>query len=399
MAANAASLYDVSALATGGGGALPAAFYTHPNSDFSWVGFAEGSGNIYMAGFSGDKSLIYRTAVVQDATTLAQPVVAAELPDGEIVTSIFGYLGKFLMIGTNKGLRFAIVQSSGDLSVGARIDTDNSVLAFEGQDEFIWYSLTNFTGADTGLGRLSTATFSDIDNLVPAYASDLMVTGQGNVQSVTTFNNRRVFTVNGLGLYYEDLTTPVAEGYVDSGRITFNMNEPKIGMWIDCQHMMDAGSFEVFVSADDQGFVSIGTRDADVHPMPSNGVGQVSAEIFEVRFRLIRDVSDNSSPVLFNWLFRAQPQPSTTLAIYATILLAPEVETPSGNLVVYNTDDIMNFLAERHREKRVINWQQGRKSYSVVLESYKYDVHDLIYYPDGPSGNAASCVLKMKEVA
>src|SRR5262249_34979399 len=39
MAANAASIYNVT---TGGGAALPAALFTHGNTDFTWVDFAEG---------------------------------------------------------------------------------------------------------------------------------------------------------------------------------------------------------------------------------------------------------------------------------------------------------------------------------------------------------------------
>src|SRR5688500_9195042 len=43
MAANGASLYDVTSLAMGAGGALPAALDTHPNSDFICTGSAMGS--------------------------------------------------------------------------------------------------------------------------------------------------------------------------------------------------------------------------------------------------------------------------------------------------------------------------------------------------------------------
>lgn len=169
MAAAGASVYNITA-----SGALPSALFAHPNTDFTWVGFAAGDTHIYAAGKSGDKSLIYRTRIKDDGTGLDAMVVAGELPDGEIVTGIYGYLG-FVVLGSDKGLRFATVGSTGDLTIGAFIPVGTgSVEAFEGQDRFVWFAWPEFDSDGSGLGRIDLQNFSDTERLTPAYASDLM---------------------------------------------------------------------------------------------------------------------------------------------------------------------------------------------------------------------------------
>ena len=58
----------------------PAILYTHPNTAFTWVGFAAGQQHIYAAGYAGRTSLIYKTAIKADGTALDIPSQAGELP-------------------------------------------------------------------------------------------------------------------------------------------------------------------------------------------------------------------------------------------------------------------------------------------------------------------------------
>lgn len=166
---NSKAVYNITA-----SGALPTALFDHPNTDFRWVGFAEGVSHIYAAGWAGDKSIIYRTKIKEDGTGLDAMVVAGRLPDGEVITSITGYLG-FIVLGSDKGVRFATVSDTGNLEIGAFIPVGTgSVKAFEGQDRFAWFGWPSFDSVDSGLGRLDLQNFSDVERLAPAYASDLM---------------------------------------------------------------------------------------------------------------------------------------------------------------------------------------------------------------------------------
>ena len=113
MASDNHVLYNITAA-----GALPTPLDTHDNSDFRYVGFASGQVAIYTAGYSGDKSIIYKIPIKEDGTGLDPPIPAGELPDGEIITSIGSYLG-FIVLGTTLGVRFCQSDTSGALNIGA----------------------------------------------------------------------------------------------------------------------------------------------------------------------------------------------------------------------------------------------------------------------------------------
>lgn len=401
MAAFGASIYDITALAIGAAGALPAALFTHGNTDWSWVGFAESQGHIYAAGFSGDKSLIYSIAITPEGTSLAAPTVAAALPDGEIVASVCGYLGRFLAIGSNKGFRLGVVSEGGGIILGALITTPGTVLCFEGQEEFIWYGLTNFSGADTGLGKFSTSQFSDVDKLVPSYASDLMAAAQtAAVLDVVTFENRRVFSVSGVGIYAEHATNLVSTGYLDSGGISYGMTDPKTALYVDTQVVGAAGSnstIEIYFSTDGSAFLPLSEHTLETSQTVQ--IGEKTGNEFEIRIVLNRDSVNNAIGLsLLSWLLRVQPRPLVTNMIYATIFLAPTVTTLTDVPQEYDTVAELDYIEGLNLSKEIVSFQQLGRSYSVVLEDYEMNVQYLVDDTDGQQGLNSSCTLKLKRV-
>lgn len=402
MCAGTNNIYDATAVAMGGApAALPAALFTHANTDFRWVDFAEGNGFIYAAGFSGDKSLIYKITLVAEGTALGAPSVAAELPDGELITHIRGYLGNFLYIGTSKGYRLGVVTDNGDLRLGALVQTPMSVLCSEPQEDFIWYGLGNFDGVSSGLGRLSTNYFTDIDRLVPAYASDLMATAQANAVNVVTFQGLRVFTLSQVGLYAEHQTRLVSEGHIDTGRITYGMTEPKIGVWFNLQHSEELGEHEILVSYDESPFQTVGSHTTDdlVHAATQHFLGIVPATSFEFRLKLTRDPVDNTSGLVFrSWLLRAQVTAEPTDYIFATVLIADTVEDLSGVPQTMNPYETLQFLSNMRRHRLLGRWQQNVISYNVFLEDFELDYKRLMEADAGHKDYNGSCLLKMKVV-
>jgi hypothetical protein len=402
MAAAGRTIYDVTALAMGAApGALPAALFTHPNTDFVWVDFAENNGFIYAAGFSGDKSLIYKISITDDATALGAPAVAGPLPDGELVTHINGYLGNFLFIGTTRGYRLALALDTGELRIGALVETPMPVLASEPQGDFIYYSLGDFSSTHSGIGKLSTNFFTDIERLVPAYASHLMMTGQANILSIVTFQDLLVFTVDGVGLFAEHQTRLVEEGYIDTGRITYGQTEPKIGIWFDFQHSEQVGGHEVLASFDGSAFISLGTHtgDEDIHSAVTIFVGIVTASAFEYRLKLTRDPTDDTKGLTFrSWLFRAQPTAEPTDYIYATVIIAEEVPDINGVAYIMDTHEERDHLTQLRRSRSLARWEQGHASNNVILEDFELVYKNLSQGEEGRNGFNSSCLLKMKVV-
>jgi hypothetical protein len=385
LAANNGSVWDITVAAQGGGGvALGGAgaplLFTHPNTDFKWKGFAEGRNAIYMIGYSGDKTQIFRTVIKSDGTGLDAPIVAGELPDGELGEAIYGYLGPFLYIGIGgePGWRFAAINASGDLNIGRRVETPEPVLCFEGQQDFVWWGYSGYSGSQTGLGRLSTAEFGDVEHLVPAYASDLMVDGQtAEVQSVVTFQDIRIFSVRGIGIYAEHhLGNLVPVATMDTGEITFNMNQDKIGMFVDViAHSDLEATHGFYVSIDGGAFAFIGEHHEH---LTSFSIGAIKARTFELRLELKRDSVDLTAGQDFmSWLFRAIPVPSVTRFFTIPFLVTDEIEDDDG---VYHPQDpweVFDYVEQVQKNKEIIQLTIGPRGYPVVIDTYRWRIHKL----------------------
>lgn len=345
-------------------GAGPTTELTSPviNTDFTWVDFTEGQTCIYAAGFSGDKSIIYRIPIKSDGTGLDVPLVAGVLPDGEVVRSIQSYLG-FVLVGSDKGIRMAASDGDGNLTFGSLIPTNSAVRCFEPQDRFVWFGLTNFDGTATGLGRIDLS--QSTAALTPAYASDIMADGQGNTTSVVTFQNRRVFTVSALGVYGEE-DDPVETGFLESGQITYALADDKIAMFVDVRH---DGIAQHSIALSDQGgaFSNLGVHTDSEDAFPC---GERRGSRFELRITLtnIADVS----PVIRSITLRAYPASPTVEMIDAPLLLAESLVNLADSKFTLDPSAEVSAITSLRDTSQLVSWQEGNTAYSVVVDDFEW---------------------------
>lgn len=344
----------------------------HVNSGWLWTDVAEGPNAIYASGYAGDKSLIYRTAVADDGTGLEPFVVAGELPDGETVRSMVGYLGG-LLVGTDKGVRYATLDGTGNIAaMGDLIPTGAAVRCFEPQERFVWYGLTNPDGTSTGLGRLDLRTFTS--DLTPAWASDIYAETQGTVSSVATFGGRRIFAVASSGLWAESTTNYVTSATLSTGWFSYGLPNPKTAVQLDVAHAAGAGAYTVDMAKDHEGAA---TALGVAVPTESARAGQTAwstqllrGEAFELRFTLTG--SGTATPVLKRWTLRSQPSAPTGQKITVPILLSERERTNSGRdrgRDVHAERDRINGLVEA---KTVVTYQEGSEVYNVVVEGTRW---------------------------
>lgn len=354
-------------------GALPSALLDHPNSDFDWVDVAEGAGFYFLAGFSGDKSTIYKTAVKADGTGLDVPTVSAELPDGEIVRAIQGYLG-FLLIGTDKGIRFATTDAEGNLTLGGLIDDATEVRCFEGQDRFVWFGWSQFDGTSTGLGRLDLSTFNGVR---PAYASDLMATENGDVLSVVTFQGIRVFAVSGDGIFAQD-TALVPSGTLEQGRISYGLFDPKVSMYVTVTHEPLAGSVAMEMARDGGDYAQIGNENATASSTRSSfPTNRARGESFDLRITLERSSSPTTAgPIVGRITLRAYPAASRSERIIVPLLLGKNQKMNNGLMHGRNVIDDLAFLGGLEDGTPVL-YQEGAQTFTVVVEDHDWRPHHL----------------------
>ena len=198
---------------------LPTEIYTHPNTNYVFTSIAETGGAIYVAGYSGIKSSIlkFTLSTAGAMPTLTSGWVAAELPAGEVVHKIYGYLG-FLIIGTSKGIRVASTNTDGSLTYGPLIvHTTHPCYDFAARDSYVWCA-TGVEVDDVEPGVIRINLGEEIEPLRFAYAKDLHYDAQ--VHSETTAcafigtTDRLVFScaaeVRGTQIVNKALTSNVA---------------------------------------------------------------------------------------------------------------------------------------------------------------------------------------------
>lgn len=362
------------------------------NSDWAWTAFGEAPRAILCAGFSGDKSRIYAITITPEGTKLGAPIEVGSLPDGEIVRSLGYYLGA-VIIGTDKGVRLAQSEGGG-LAIGPLVNLDQTVRCFEAQDRFVWFGWTNYDSGSTGLGRLDLLTFTQ--PLTAAYASDLMASAQGAVSAVGTFQGRRVFTVNGNGLWAEG-TNLVASGTIETGSVAFSLPDPKVAFAVDVRHKALNGTVVMALSADGGAYADAVTSSTAGSTSPGYArlAAPVKAEQYhEVKLTLTRSATDaTKGPKVSRWTLFARPVPRKADVAILPILLHEVVTDHMGGQKSYNTKTEYDALKAMETNGDPVDYQEGAQAAVKAL------VDHVIMQPDKLTGDGAwfqgLCVVRL----
>jgi hypothetical protein len=348
----------------------PTALYTHPNSSFEWHGFAAGQNHIYCAGHAGNKSIIYKTTIQPDGTALATPSVAGELPFGEIVTTIEGYLG-YVLIGLENGFRFCSSDENGNLIIGPLVRTGTSVNCFTGIGQFVYFGWTNYDGTSTGIGRMNIADQVSVNQ--PAYASDLMVTGQGTVLDLHEFGDQPIFTVSGLGAYKQHASNKVASGTLDSGTYRWGVGDVKFVPKWDLRTEPLNGTVTLLVSNDTGDFESVGTM-STANALEATFDGDED-RIFEAeaRLTLTRSATDSTlGPVVTRWMGRAYAAPLRSQIFSVPVLIHTKITAKNGFEYYMDTQQELEYLNDLVDNSRIIAYQENKSIYSVIVEDVRW---------------------------
>jgi hypothetical protein len=335
MAAIGASLYEIPL----SGGALPAALYTHPNSDWRWTAVVETPSAILAAGYAGSLSAIYRFTLDADGDlpVLSKAVTAAELPAGETIHGLFYYLG-LLCIGTSRGVRVGQVDGQGGLVFGPlSYGSSAAVSAFAGRDRFVWFGVGDSPGlfdsgvSGAGLVRLDLSSTDGAGRY--AWANDLRTALSGSVSAVQVLGNGRVaFTASdgSTGRLWRETATPVAAGgELTTGLVRFNTLEPKVFRNVRIRGDVDGGTVTVY-QWDGTTRVSLATLDGatnlanllETDPEPTGQLG--------LTLRLTPDGSD--APTLTGWQLRALPAVERSQLIVVPLMCFDRETDQFGNL-------------------------------------------------------------------
>lgn len=313
------SIYQGTLVAAGV--ALPAASYTHQDPNWVWKSITDGPSAIYAAGDSGTTSQIHKFTVVDNAglPVLTWAGVTATMPAGEQIRTIYSYIGSFVGIATNRGFRIGEIDSNGDIAYGPLLfEPVGGCEGIVGFDRFMWTGSTNAHDGRSGLYRVDLGTIAQEQSTKAvryAYARDIYAEGEVNsITSLTMYgdSDRKVFAVDSSGTFLESASTLLPTGYLDTGRIRFNTEEPKLYKFFSVRTPSSIdGTVSVSIKTEGGGLIPYityssttpsGTRDVAIHtPVgPQNWMA--------MRFMLTRSGSNTTlGGILNGWQMKALP--------------------------------------------------------------------------------------------
>lgn len=328
IAAQANNLWEL----TLAGGAWPATpLFAHGDTGWTWSSVVAAPAAILAAGYSNGYSEIY-SFTLQDPASGSTPVLGAaisvaDFPPGEVVHSLFVYLGRYIGIGTSRGIRVGVVADNGQLQYGPLIvTTDSPVRSLAAADRFLYGAVTAaHPDGNSGAVRIDLQEEVVQGSLRFPYAWDARTTTTGQVDSIALLGNsgRVAMGVLGEGVYLQSATDLEPTGWVESGRIRFTTVEPKAFRTIDLTADIPGGQVGVFAVEKDGDATFLGR----LSPTAPDGMDiRVSrpSGVFEwlsFRFALTRDDTDPAvGPTLESWQVKAIPAPRRQRLVSVPVL-------------------------------------------------------------------------------
>ena len=355
---------------------------------FTWTSATGAGGYHYFAGYNGDKSIIFKVTLTAEGTALSAGIVAGELPDDEKVLHLDAYLG-YLIIGTNKGVRFANTDANGYIIIGGLIQTNQPVYCSEGQDRFVWFGWGNYDATSSGLGRMDLAEFTA--TLTPAYASDLMAGKPalktsattpvaadpilGDVLSVVTYDNKRVFAVKAKGIFTET-TAKVPLASLDTGLISHGIIDNKYAAFLDArlQPLAINNSLKLLYSVDSGDFSTAGVVSQNGSTYTGEFfVGKVGRN-FEARVTfgdVVPDPIVGANVNCTGFMLRSYPAPKRVSKFSVPVMLFDSVNVADRDWAG-NPGADFEFLSNLHKRQLPFTYQEGEVSYTVVMDDYQW---------------------------
>ena len=380
--------------------ALPAASYTHQDPNWIWRSITDGPNAIYVAGDSGTTSQIHKFGVVDNAgvPALTWTGVTATMPTGEIINTIYQYVGSFVGIATNKGFRIGEIDGNGDIAYGPLLfEPTGGCKGIIGRDRFMWTGSQNDHEGSSGLWRvdLGSSTQEQTTRAVRyAYARDIYSTGEtGDITSLTVYGDtdQVAYSMDAVGAYVEHATRLVSSGFLDTGRIRFNTEEPKLYKFfslrtpsplngtVSASLLSEGGGVIPYVTY--SGSNPSGTRDiaTPTPPGPQNWIA--------LRFTLGRDGVDTAKGgVLNGWQVKALPGSIRQRIITQVFLMLDEEQDRGGQRIGYEgyARDRFESFKEVARAGDVVLFQELADDIStqIVIDDWEFRQTG----PPGPTG-------------
>jgi len=306
IAAIGPSIYELNP--NHGGGALPAALFTHPNSSWVWSSIAEGPQAIYISGYdpNGTSSSVFKIGLDTVNSTalgfpdLLTPTVIIDMPNGERINDFDVYLGTYAVLATSLGFRVGVADAAGDIQYGPLLFRDAACTAIAFRDSYAYIS--TLVDGEAGLVRTDLSTTVIANALYFPWAWDLVAAGTGATASQVAFfgNSDRAAFATGNNIWAESTTSVVASGYLRTGYIRYNTLETKIYKLLQARIDTTNGGINLNSIDSQDNEYNIGTfSQGETVPEINVNYPTTAQEYLGFKFTLLRSSTDVSKGPLF----------------------------------------------------------------------------------------------------
>ena len=390
--------------------------YKYHNSSWTWTSAAGGPNAIFGAGYSGDISYIYATTV-DTSTKKAEftfPYVVAEMPPGETILSMISYLGTYIVIGTNKGVRVGFIE--GDrLTIGSlTIESDGDVYSLMARDNYVYASgakcVDHAGTARVGMYKIDLAQLTT-DNLTFAWSKHLY--GNATTWASTShlcsivpigFTERIAFGVHGAGLFYESTGEKVDNGWLETGRIRFDTAEDKIFQYIRVNTLSVDGNMIIQYKPENSAtYITLATYDTDAirtyDTEASDGEPHVWASY---KFVLGRgNAANTSTPFLLNYQLKGQPANIVQRAIKLTLMCFQREKGVGQRVIERPVWDRVNAIEDYEKKGAVVRFQDfntGEERYAII-EQVQFVADTVADSPQGRENLGGKLLVTLRTVS
>lgn len=345
IASRGNSLYELTL--AGGSFDSVSALYSHPNSSWTWTDVTEAPGAILASGYSDGTSFIYAFRLIEGTTSGSTPTIGAavqvaEFPPGERVYSIKTYLGRYIAIGTNRGVRIGAIDASGSIDYGPiTVETSTPVRSITTDREFFYASVEDSIDGSSGAVRicLSEEIPSETGSAGTgrfAWAWDVQTHTPGVVTSVAVSSGRVALGVTSDGVYIQSSTVYETSGYIKTGKIRFDTTEPKLFRLVRVDTDIPGDSNVAMSTTDQDGNTEFNfSISGATNTRDDMSISAVSTMQSEMAFTLMlySSSSGTSTPVVNGFQVKAIPCPRVQRSIKIPIMVYDHEKDSRGNTI------------------------------------------------------------------
>jgi len=355
---------------TVGAPAATAESYKHPSASWEYTDICDAPGGVLFSGHGDGTSHLQRITLDADGSVpvLSAATTTAVLPSDEKALRISSLTGSLVCILTSKGVRVAAAQTSGELVYGPLfLERDEDLAptakpALTAAGRFWWM----VWGDEQMVYRIDSSV--EVEEGVFAYATDMNAPAATPFTGVAVKGDRPVAVTSSGGLVYRHETQLEAEGFIQSGRIRYRTEEPKLFQFVDVSAAPLAGTITLDVLNEADTPVNlIRWSKPGLGTLPT---AQVPTEVGPLRFLSVKltltAAPDSiSGPEVHGWQVKSLPAVKTQRLYTLPLLCYDREKWSTGQEDPYGYD---GYARDRYYSLRAAEDAGG----VVMLRDYRF---------------------------